>query len=446
MSIRQQKAGGGDIIRGRIMEAYEHCHDVIQRLKAAWRPRDASGSLQRAKCAFVDAASVLAPRDIRRLAVEASGHRPATEPTPKGQLTLERQLQTAHWCSACAELCGVLTYLVKHDEAVESLEVTQDLLNEGWYLVTRMWPEYLQTVARIPTEVPYQYAPQAEFIHLLLTFLRAFSEKLLLPFLDAFEFELLFINAITQIRDYMATEPLARDILQAAKQRDARRIASLVSQADTTDPHIAGVLSVLAFSLRFCRTSIAGDVLLYLCHSLAFRTVAGALQPRYYELAGGSSALDEIAQSRVDKHVLEKIEYSLPFDFRKTEEDLTQFIDQLCSALVQRQDFEIRLLKTREEIFNKCQPLSLDVSVEDRDGEVEPLSEMLPAPADLDEAMPQLLEILEKLNPQDAELYKERFLEGKSLEQINVERGWTYDRTQKRIERLTKDILNKMSN
>lgn len=426
------------------MEDYKQCHNVIVRLKTALGASDTCASLQDAKFAFLDAADILAPPDVRRIASEPVQGHPTEKP---GALGPQHRLGMACLCQGCAEICDFLICMARDDEAFKRLRFPVVLLEEGRALISRLWPpEYLESVmADINETVPPQYAAQAEFIHLLLDLVTGFSRKLLLPVLDTWKFYLLFESAFTQIRDYMATEPLARDILQAAKQRDTRRIASLVSQADTTDPHIAGVLSVLAFSLRFCRTSIAGDVLLYLCHSLAFRTVGRALQPRYYELAGGSSALDEIAQSRVDKHVLEKIEYSLPFDFRKTEEDLTQFIDQLCSALVQRQDFEIRLLKTREGIFNKCQPLSLDVSVEDRDGEVEPLSEMLPAPADLDEAMPQLLEILEKLDPQDAELYKERFLEGKSLEQIAVERGWTYDRMQKRIERLMKGILNKMS-
>lgn len=427
------------------MEDYKQCHNVIVRLKTALGASDTCASLQDAKFAFLDAANILAPPDMRRIASEPVQGHPTEKP---GALGPQHRLGMACLCQGCAEICDFLVCMARDDEAFKRLRFPVVLLEEGRALISRLWPpEYLEGVmADINETVPPQYAAQAEFIHLLLDLVTGFSRKLLLPVLDTWKFYLLFESAFTQIRDYLATEPLARDILQAAKQRDTRRIAALVSQADTTNPHTAGTLRVLAFSLRFCRKSIAGDVLQYLRRSLVFRIAGHALQPSYYELVGGSSALDEIAQSRVDKHVLGKIEYSLPFDFGKMEEGFTRFIEQLYSTLVEEQNFEILHLKRREQIFNTCQPLSLDVEVEDEDGELRPLSEMMPAPADLEEAMPQLLEILDKLDPRDAELYKERFLEGKPLNQIAAERGWTYEQTQKRIERLMKDILNEMSN
>lgn len=425
------------------MKDYEQCHNVIVRLKSAWRVEDACGSLQRAKSAFLDAADILAPPDVRRIASEpVQGH--ATE--KPGALGPQYRSRIACLCQGCAEICHFLDCMAQDDEAFKSLDFPLVMLEETKALVFRLWhPEYLEGVMAGISEVPPQYAAQGEFILLLLELVRGLSERLLLPFLDALEFELLFMNAITQIRDYLARESLARDILQAAKQRDTRRVASLVSQAGTTDPHTAGVVRVSAFTLGFCRTSIARDVLQYLRRSLVFRIVGRALQPRYYELVGGSSALDEIAQSWVDKHVPEKMEYSLPFDFGNMEEGFTQFIEQLCSTLVKQQNLEIVHLKRREQILNTCQPLSLDVDVEDENGEPRPLSEMMPAPADLEEAMPQLREIWESLEPEEAKLLSERFIEGKPLNEIAIERGWSYDRTQKRIERLMKDILNKMS-
>ena len=90
-------------------------------------------------------------------------------------------------------------------------------------------------------------------------------------------------------------------------------------------------------------------------------------------------------------------------------------------------------------------PRSLDEEIEGEDGEITTLAEIIPAPTDLEEALPRLLEIFEKLDPQDAELLRERFVDGKSLDEIAIERGWEYDHAQKHILRLVKEIFAKMS-
>jgi len=426
------------------METYEQCEDVLFRLKIAWRAGDACGSLQRAKSAFLDAARVSAPSDIRRFAGQASGQRPTIEPTARGRLTLtpELLLETADSCHLCAEICDFLSYMVKHDEAVESLEVAQDVLDEGWHLVSRMWPEYLQTHARIPTETPPQYAFQAELIHLLVTFLRAFAEKVLLPVLDLWEFSLLFENAIIQTRDYLVREPVVQNILQAARARDRKRIASLISRADTGNPHTANILSVVGFWLKF----VSIDIFNFLRNNLSFRIVDRALDPRYSTLAGGSEALDKIAQSQVSRH-FEKFETAVSFDFLQTEESMKHFLEGLHSTLVAQQNFEMPLLKEKQEIRERCQPVSLDAEVEDEQGGTTSLSECLPAERDLLEAVDRYYEAVSRL-PQDMQpIFRRVWEEGETPKQaaINLRYEWTSAlerKTQRMIKKIWQEMLS----
>jgi hypothetical protein len=423
------------------MEAWQQCHDVIVRLRAAWRADDACGSLQRAKSAFLDAARVLAPSDIRRLAVEALGHRPAMEPTARGQLTPERQLEMARLCSVCAELCDVLTYLEKHDEAVEPLEVDGDVLDEGWHLVSRMWPEYLQTHAEIPTEIPPQYTSQAEFIYLLLTLIRAFSEKLLLPVLNTWEWVLLFENALTRTLDYAETElVLWASIVKVARRRDLRTIASLISQADTTNARVAGALSALGFWLKL----VSIDIFKFLRSNLSLRVVDRALDRRYFTLSGSSAALNEIAQSQVSKR-FKKFESSLSFDFPQREESIRHFLEGLHSTLVAQQNFEMPLLKEREKITHTCQPVSLDAEVEDEEGETTFLSECLPAEEDLLDAVDRYYEAVSHL-PEDMQpIFRRAWEEGETLKQAAINLGYQWaPALERKIQRMIKKIYEEM--
>ena len=102
-------------------------------------------------------------------------------------------------------------------------------------------------------------------------------------------------------------------------------------------------------------------------------------------------------------------------------------------------------MRESEALRKLGRPRSLDEELEGRDGEMITLAEIIPAPSDLEEALPQFLEIYEKLDPQDAELLRERFVDGKSLDEIAIERGWKYDHAQKHILRLVKEIFAKMS-
>ena len=427
------------------MESYKQCEDIIFRLKTAWRSGDCCGSLKRARFAFLDAAGVLAPSDIHRFAGQASGQRPTIEPTARGRLTLtpELQLKTADSCHLCAEICDFLSYIAKHDEAVESLGVTQDVLDEGWQLVSKMWPEYLQTHAKIPTDILPQYAPQAELIHLLVAFLRAFTEKLLLPVLDLFEFFLLFENAVARTRDYLKTEPvLSAGIVDAAKRRDLRRIASLLSQADVTNFHTANILSVVGFWLKFVNI----DIISFLRNNLSFRIVSRALDSRYFTLAGGSEALDKIAQSQVSRH-FEKFENAVSFDFPQTEERIRHFLDRLHSTLVAQQNLEVPLLKEKQELKEKCQPVSLDAEVENEQGGTTSLSECLPAEQDLFKALPRYYEVILELPEGMQPIFRRVWEEGETPKQaaINLRYEWTSAlerKTQRMIKKFYQEMLS----
>lgn len=423
------------------METYHQCLDVILRLSVAWRAGDASGSLQRAKSAFLDAARVLAPSE--RLAGQASGRYPTIEATARGRLRLTPELlaQMADSCHLCAQICDFLSYMVKHDEAVESLRVTQDVLDDGWHLVSRMWPQYLQTKARIPREIPPHYASQAELIHLLVTLLRAFAENLLLPVLDLWEFCLLFENAVTRTRDYVKTErALSAGIGEAAKRRELTRIGFLISQADLTNPRTASVLIVLGFWLKFVSINIFN----FLRNNLSFRIVNRALEPRYFTLAGGSEALNRIAWSQVSRH-FKKFESAVSFDFAQTEERIRHFLDGLHSTLVAQQNFEIPLLKEREEITRRCQPISLDAEVEDEEGEATSLSECLPGEQDLLDAVDRYYEAVSHL-PEDMQpIFRRAWEEGETLKQaaINLRYEWT-SALERKTQRMIKKIYEEM--
>ena len=98
------------------------------------------------------------------------------------------------------------------------------------------------------------------------------------------------------------------------------------------------------------------------------------------------------------------------------------------------------VLKESERLRKLGQPRSLDTEIEGEDGEITTLADMMPASPDLEEAIPQFMEIYEKLDLEDAELIKEHFIEGKSIDEVAIERGWNYDRAQKRLWRLRKQI------
>ena len=426
------------------MKSYEQCEDVIFRLKTAWRGADAYGSLQRTKSALLDAASVLAPPDIQRIAVEASQRQPTIGPTASGQLTPELQLRTAHWCHLCAELCDFLGYMVKDEEAFKRLRFPLAVLDEGRALISKLWPQYLhlQTMAKIREEVPPEHAAQAELFAIILRLVRGVSEKLILPVLESWEFWLLFENAIIQIGGYLAKEPLAQSVLKAAMERDQESIVRLISSADTQNPRSAVALSALSF---LGKMSGHLDICQYFRRRLAFQIVAEVIEPHYFTLAGGSRVLDQIAQSQVRNH-FETFERSLSFDFAQREEEVRQFVDRLHSVLVAQQGFEIPLLEKKEEIGRKCQPVSLDSEVESEDGERVLLAELMRSEPDLMEALPSYYEAISTL-PEDIQpIFRRVWEKGETPKEaaVNLGRQWT-PALERQVERMTKKIRDQMA-
>ncbi len=176
---------------------------------------------------------------------------------------------------------------------------------------------------------------------------------------------------------------------------------------------------------------------------LANHTTVGLIKQKYVELGGPQSLMEETAKDYIDGQVNAITEASL-FNgtaARQAEQALIQ-LEPLLSQFQKEAIKELEESKTWEDLSNAR---SLDAEIQGENGEITTLSEMLPISPDLDEAMPEFLEIWGRLDSEDAELLKERYIDGKDLKEIAIERGWEYDRTQKRILRLVKDLVDKIS-
>ena len=163
----------------------------------------------------------------------------------------------------------------------------------------------------------------------------------------------------------------------------------------------------------------------------------------YAELGGEQGIAESLAHDYLDKQ-RQGINKASLLDgeaFHRVAEAL-QTLECLMTRFKKESTGELR---ESEALRKLGRPRSLDEEIEGEDGEITTLAEIIPAPTDLEEALPRLLEIFEKLDPQDAELLRERFVDGKSLDEIAIKRGWEYDHTQKHILRLVKGIFAQMS-
>jgi len=164
----------------------------------------------------------------------------------------------------------------------------------------------------------------------------------------------------------------------------------------------------------------------------------------YAELGGDQGIAESLAQDYLDKRSqgISKASLLDGEAFRRAVEGF----DTLESLMTRFKKESTRELEEAEALRKLGQPKSLDEEMQSENGEVRTLAEMIPASANLEEAMPQLLEIFEKeLEPEDAELLKERFIDDKSITEIAIERDWEYDSAQKHICRLVNAVRKKMS-
>ena len=176
---------------------------------------------------------------------------------------------------------------------------------------------------------------------------------------------------------------------------------------------------------------------------LASEVASGLISQRYVELGGEQWIMEKTAQDYLDNKTQSITEASL-LDGGAVHQ-AERVVAKLGPLVNEFQKKAIEELKKAKQADDLSKPKSLNTEIEDEDGKITTLVEMLPASPDLDEAMPQLLEIWEKFDPENAELLTERFFEGKSVNEIAIERHWNYDKTQKRIERLVKEVLEKMA-
>jgi hypothetical protein len=211
-----------------------------------------------------------------------------------------------------------------------------------------------------------------------------------------------------------------------------------MGKADTSTPEEYLLIIFLAASLRL------DDTVTKAIHvRIANKSAAKALNQRYMELTGDQYYPEKTARDYLDNS-LDYIMRSPLLDGRplKHAKRVLKTLESLIQKFQAQAIKEIEQSRHLEELGN---PFSLDTEIEGEDGEVSTLSDMIAAPPDLEEALPQLLEIWENLDPEDARLLTERFKDGRSFSEIASERGWNYGRAQKRIERLLKEVLEKMS-
>jgi len=215
----------------------------------------------------------------------------------------------------------------------------------------------------------------------------------------------------------------------------AGRIPKL-GEDDSPDLYHAGnYLESIMLSLMVGREDfISKGFNLYIAQQEGLAVMDG----RYAELDGEQSVAESLAQDYLDKRsqYIIKASFLDGEAFRKTEDAL----DTLPIMMTRFKKESTEELEQVEVLRKLGQTISLDKEIEGEDGEITTLADMMPASPDLEEAMPQLLEIYEKLDPDDAELFQERWVEGKSIDEIAIEQDWKYDRVQKRLWRIEKQI------
>jgi len=220
-------------------------------------------------------------------------------------------------------------------------------------------------------------------------------------------------------------------------------IGSLSKQGDRIDlsnpvDYVATVF--LALCLR--REDIIAKAIDF---RLANELTCGTIEQRYVELGGQQSIMEKLAQDYLTSQ-RESITQASFLDGTVIDQ-AQKVLAKLEPLLNDFQEEAIEELKSAKRWDDLSRPKSLDTEIESENGEVTTFAEMVAGPPDLDEAMPQFLEIYERLDPEDRELLEQLYFEGRSLEEIAMERDWEYDRTQKRAKRLEKkitDMLTKM--
>ena len=175
---------------------------------------------------------------------------------------------------------------------------------------------------------------------------------------------------------------------------------------------------------------------------LVNKVTTSLINQHYVELGGEQWVMERTGQDYLGGKTESITEASLldGAAVRRAEGVLAK-LEPLLNAFQKEAIKELKEAKAWDDL---TKPKSLDTEIQGDNGEITTLAEMLPASPDLDEAMPQLLEIWERFDPEDARLLTERFINGKSLNEIAIERDWSYDKAQKRIERLVKEVLDKM--
>lgn len=162
------------------------------------------------------------------------------------------------------------------------------------------------------------------------------------------------------------------------------------------------------------------------------------MDDRYAELDGEQWIAESLAQGYLDERSQYIIKASLLDGeaFRRAEDAL----DTLHIMMTRFKKESTEELKKVEALCKLEPTISLGKAIEGEDGEITTLADMMPASPDLEEVMPQLLEICEKLNSDDAKLFQERWIDGKSIDEIAIKQDWKYDRAQKRLWRIEKQI------
>jgi hypothetical protein len=175
---------------------------------------------------------------------------------------------------------------------------------------------------------------------------------------------------------------------------------------------------------------------------LACEATVNAIGHRYIELGGTQDVMEHTAMDYLESGVGEVMR-AAPLDgeaARRAE----AMLGKLGPLLDKFQQEAGKELEEAHRLDRLSRPVDLDAEVGEQ-GEGSTLADLIPGEPDVAEARLQLKEICDSLEPEDADLFIERFIEGKSIQEIATERRWEYDRTQKRLERMKKRIIDEMS-
>lgn len=216
---------------------------------------------------------------------------------------------------------------------------------------------------------------------------------------------------------------------------NAGRIAK-TGEDDSPNLHDGGFyLEALLTSLLLGREDfISGCVNVRIAQDEGLHVMDG----KYAELGGEQGIAESLAQDYLNRRSQAIIKASLTTGeaFARAEEALNT-LEPMMTRFKKESTIE---LEETETLRRLGRPASLDKEIEGEDGETTTLANMMPATADLEEALPILFEWLERLEPEDSELFMGVFFDGRELQEVAIERGWDYDRAQKRVWRLHKEI------